>query len=722
MRRVVVLPAPLGPRNPVTVPGSQRNVTSETMVRPPSCLVSASVWIMPTDSRPAGFADTVRGLRSPGPAAVTGSDFGRGSRPWRSPSLDPRAMARQATARFTNGLSGWLRSALPGVVVDAPDGERGRRDRIVDATIYLVAFAISAATLAGTWQMHPPWLRVVAVVVGIATLVSLHWRRTHPGAVGIGIGAVSLVILTASGANLAATFNAAIRARGRDLAVIAGLLIAWALASPLLYPPAGSYWGNAGVCLLVTGVGLGWGLFIRARRGSRWASSPRRGRAAARRAARTGRSRRGRRPRGRAAADRPRDARRARPPPLAALRPRRRARVSPRRTGRGGRRGDRRDPREREDRARGAARRDRRPSRGRRREPDTTAPADTRRPRWPRRGVAGGRDAGHRPDRAGRRGPARRHRAHRVPDRAGRPDERAQARAEGSGDAHRPRARRRPAGRGPQPRTGGRRRDRAAARGGDRPDRPHRARLARRRHARARRRPRRRVRPACEAATMIRVLLVDDDALVRSGLRIMLAGAANLNVVAEAADGREVLGAVDLHRPDVVLMDIRMPQLDGIAATRLLAAQPDPPAVVVLTTFDADELVLRALQAGAAGFLLKDTPPAEIVRAIELVHAGDGMLSPAVTRRLISLVAGDSDAGVRREHARDLMGTLSPREHDVALAVGRGHANAEIAAALHLSVPTVKAHVSRLLDKLDVDNRVQIALLVHDATGGWRDE
>ena len=214
---------------------------------------------------------------------------------------------------------------------------------------------------------------------------------------------------------------------------------------------------------------------------------------------------------------------------------------------------------------------------------------------------------------------------------------------------------------------------------------------------------------------MIRVLLVDDDALVRSGLRMMLAGAKSLEVVGEAADGREVLGAVDLHRPDVVLMDIRMPQLDGIAATRLLAAQPQPPAVLVLTTFDADELVLRALQAGAAGFLLKDTPPAEIVRAIELVHAGDGMLSPAITRRLISLVAGDSDAGARTESARELLATLSPREHDVALAVGRGQANAEIAAALHLSVATVKAHVSRLLDKLEVDNRVQIALLVQEA-------
>jgi DNA-binding NarL/FixJ family response regulator len=214
---------------------------------------------------------------------------------------------------------------------------------------------------------------------------------------------------------------------------------------------------------------------------------------------------------------------------------------------------------------------------------------------------------------------------------------------------------------------------------------------------------------------MIRVLLVDDDALVRSGLRMMLAGAPTLEVVGEAADGREVLGAVDLHRPDVVLMDIRMPQLDGIAATRLLASQPSPPAVIVLTTFDVDELVLRALQAGAAGFLLKDTPPAEIVRAIELVHGGDGILSPAVTRRLIAMVAGDSDAGARTEQARARLAALSPRERDVALAVGLGQSNAEIAATLHLSIPTVKAHVSRLLDKLEVDNRVQIALLVEAA-------
>src|SRR3954465_190486 len=175
-------------------------------------------------------------------------------------------MTRPTTARFTDGLSGWLRSALPAVVIDAPDEERGHRDRVGDVTIYLVAFAVSAATLAGTWQMQPPWLRVVAVVVGIATLVSLHWRRTHPAVVGIGIGAGSLVFLTGSGANPGATFNAAIRARGRDLAVIAALLIAWAFASPLLYPFAGSYWANVGACVLVTGVVLGWGLFVRARR------------------------------------------------------------------------------------------------------------------------------------------------------------------------------------------------------------------------------------------------------------------------------------------------------------------------------------------------------------------------------------------------------------------------------------------------------------------------
>jgi len=213
----------------------------------------------------------------------------------------------------------------------------------------------------------------------------------------------------------------------------------------------------------------------------------------------------------------------------------------------------------------------------------------------------------------------------------------------------------------------------------------------------------------------IRVLLVDDDALVRSGLRMMLAGAAQLAVVGEAEDGRGVLPAVDRHHPDVVLMDIRMPRLDGIAATRLLRAQPRPPAVIVLTTFDADELVVRALQAGAAGFLLKDAAPADIVRAIESVHAGDGTLSPAIARRLIALVAGDHGEATRREQARQRLASLTPREYEVATAVGQGLSNADIAGRLHMSTATVKAHVSRLLVKLDVHNRVQIALLVQRA-------
>ena len=179
-------------------------------------------------------------------------------------------MAPEATARFTQALSGWMRSALPGVVVDDPDAERGRRDRLVDATMYLVAAVIGAATLVDAWELHPPWLRVVAIVVGVAAVVSLRWRRTHPGAVGIGVGTVALVILTASGATLVATFNAAIRARGRDLAIIAGLAIAWAFVNPLLYPPDGSYWFDAGASLLMAGAALGWGLFVRARRQLVW--------------------------------------------------------------------------------------------------------------------------------------------------------------------------------------------------------------------------------------------------------------------------------------------------------------------------------------------------------------------------------------------------------------------------------------------------------------------
>jgi DNA-binding NarL/FixJ family response regulator len=214
---------------------------------------------------------------------------------------------------------------------------------------------------------------------------------------------------------------------------------------------------------------------------------------------------------------------------------------------------------------------------------------------------------------------------------------------------------------------------------------------------------------------VVRVLIVDDDPLVRSGLRLMLSGAGGIEVVGEVEDGRGVLAAIDACRPDVVLMDIRMPHLDGIAATRLVRGQPRPPAVLVLTTFDTDEYVLPALRAGAAGFLLKDTPPADIVRAVELVHNGDGMLSPGITRRLIQLAAGTGEEGRRAAEARTRLATLTEREHAVAVAVGAGQANAQIAASLHLSVQTVKAHVSRLLIKLQVENRIQIALLVQDA-------
>jgi DNA-binding NarL/FixJ family response regulator len=215
-------------------------------------------------------------------------------------------------------------------------------------------------------------------------------------------------------------------------------------------------------------------------------------------------------------------------------------------------------------------------------------------------------------------------------------------------------------------------------------------------------------------AGVIRVLIVDDDALVRAGLSMMLAGSDDVRVVAEASDGGQVAAAVDAFAPDVVLMDIRMPGVDGLAATEELRRRAHAPHVIVLTTFDADDHVLRALRAGAAGFLLKDTPPPEILRAIRLVAAGEAMLSPAVTRRLIRHVADDG-AAARRAHARELLDRLTDRERAVAVAIGQGKANAEIAAELFMSVATVKAHVSRLLQKLELDNRVQIALLAHDA-------
>ncbi|WP_121749926.1 response regulator transcription factor [Streptomyces sp. E2N166] len=214
--------------------------------------------------------------------------------------------------------------------------------------------------------------------------------------------------------------------------------------------------------------------------------------------------------------------------------------------------------------------------------------------------------------------------------------------------------------------------------------------------------------------TAIRLLLVDDDPLVRAGLSFMLGGAEDVEIVGEAADGDEVEALVDRSRPDVVLMDIRMPVVDGLTATERLRGRPDAPQVVVLTTFHADEQVLRALRVGAAGFVLKDTPPAEILDAVRKVAAGDPVLSPAVTRRLMEHAAGTA-ADTRATRARARVAALNDREREVAVAVGRGLANAAIAAELFMSVATVKTHVSRILAKLDLNNRVQVALLVYDA-------
>jgi DNA-binding NarL/FixJ family response regulator len=210
----------------------------------------------------------------------------------------------------------------------------------------------------------------------------------------------------------------------------------------------------------------------------------------------------------------------------------------------------------------------------------------------------------------------------------------------------------------------------------------------------------------------VRVLLVDDDDLVRAGLRMMLDGATGIAVVGEAADGADVPDAIAAHAPDVVLLDLRMPRVDGLTALSRLRARPRPPEVIVLTTFDSDENVLRALRLGASGFLLKDSPPARIAEAVRRVADGDPVLSPSVTRRLMDRVGARAGAG---ERARAALATLSPREREVALAVARGQTNAEIGAALFMSVATVKAHLTNVLTKLGATNRTQVALLVHDA-------
>lgn len=210
-----------------------------------------------------------------------------------------------------------------------------------------------------------------------------------------------------------------------------------------------------------------------------------------------------------------------------------------------------------------------------------------------------------------------------------------------------------------------------------------------------------------------RIMLVDDDPLVRSGLRLMLGGSA-FEIVAEAGDGREALELHTADPVDLVLMDLRMPVLDGIGATSEFKKLLDPPAVIVLTTFDADDYVVRALAVGADGFLLKDTPPRDIVTAINNVLSGQPALSPSVTAALIKQVVdgrGDDKAG----RAEKAIGELTDRERDVAICLAKGASNAEIGAELYMSVPTVKAHISHIFAKLGASNRVQVAILLHDA-------
>jgi DNA-binding NarL/FixJ family response regulator len=212
----------------------------------------------------------------------------------------------------------------------------------------------------------------------------------------------------------------------------------------------------------------------------------------------------------------------------------------------------------------------------------------------------------------------------------------------------------------------------------------------------------------------IRVVLVDDEALVRGGLRMILESADDLEAVGEADDGSKAVDAVQRHRPDVVLMDVRMPELDGLAAAAQVLALPHPPKVVMLTTFGLDAYVFSALEAGASGFLLKDTPPRDLIAAVRVVAAGEAMLSPTVTRRLIGHFA-DGRGTSRRDAALARVSALTERETEVLVAVGRGWSNAEIGRELFLSEATVKAHVSRLLTKLDATNRVQVAIVAHEA-------
>lgn len=210
-----------------------------------------------------------------------------------------------------------------------------------------------------------------------------------------------------------------------------------------------------------------------------------------------------------------------------------------------------------------------------------------------------------------------------------------------------------------------------------------------------------------------RVGLIDDDSLVRAGLAMILGADPGIEVVGQGSDGSEAVPLVQKHRPDVLLMDVRMPTLDGIAATKAVTALTGAPKIIMLTTFDMDEYVFQALEAGASGFLLKDTPPQDLARAVHVVAGGEAMLSPTVTRRMLSHFS-DANPGSRQERHPGL-DQLTERETEVLGAVGAGLSNAQIGMRLFMSEATVKAHVSKIFAKLDCTNRVQIAIIAHEA-------
>ena len=207
----------------------------------------------------------------------------------------------------------------------------------------------------------------------------------------------------------------------------------------------------------------------------------------------------------------------------------------------------------------------------------------------------------------------------------------------------------------------------------------------------------------------IRVLVADDQSMVRAGFRMLLSGEPDIEVVAEAIDGREAVAKAVSFTPDVVLMDIRMPELDGLEATRRILAEQPEVRILVLTTFDLDEYVYDALRAGASGFMLKDEPPERLIAAVRTVASGDGLLSPAVTTRVIQEFARSN-----RLAATPGLGELTARENDVLKLVVRGMSNGEIAAEMHLSETTVKTHVSHTLRKLGVRDRVHAVVLAYE--------